>query len=221
MARKKRPTREEIERQAQAELERSMGRSLGSPQSPYSGPSGPPGAPPPAWEQRQGPRAPEPAGPSAWQQHPGPAPDDEGFGRPSAADEEAAVTELALQQWAERRGGGSLEDHVVGRMQPSQAEAARDQALREALARQQRFASPARRRPVPQSHERGFASSWTSSTPAAATSDEPMVWEAAMPAGDSRRRSVRGSPEEAEEAPARSATAKRGAKNRAGSRHGR
>ncbi|MBW3645156.1 MAG: hypothetical protein KY441_06595, partial [Actinobacteria bacterium] len=180
MARKRRPTREELERQAQIELERSMGRSLGSQGSPYSSPPGPGAGPPPAWEHDAGPREPEPAGPPAWQQEPGPPGEDERFSRPTAAEEEAAVTELALQQWAERRGGGPLETHVVNRMQPSQAEAARDQALREALARQQRFASPIRRAPVPQSKERGFSNSWTSSSPSAAH-EEPMMWESAIP----------------------------------------
>ncbi|MBW3580592.1 MAG: hypothetical protein KY431_06100, partial [Actinobacteria bacterium] len=140
MAKKRQPSREELEREAEAELERSMQRSRMQ-QSPYSSPQSSYGAPPPT-----------PPSAPAWERS-DPGPSDRYWEAPrlSPAEEEEAVTELALQQLAERRGGGgSIEDHAMLRLHPSQAEEARDRALREALARQTRFAKPSRRSPVPQ-----------------------------------------------------------------------
>ncbi|MDP9420570.1 MAG: hypothetical protein M3P53_10565 [Actinomycetota bacterium] len=172
MAKKRQPSREELEREAAAELERSMQRSRMQ-QSPYPSPPSSYGAqqsappPPPAWE----PPDTDPGSSARYWEAP----------RLSAAEEEEAVTELALQQLAERwGGGGSIEDHVMTRMHPSQAEEARDRALREAIARQARFAKPVRRVPISQPTTRGFAGTWTSTSPPAETT-EPMAWEADIP----------------------------------------
>ncbi len=170
MAKKRQPSREELEREAAAELERSMQRSR-TQQSPYPSPPSSYGAqqsaPPPAWE----PPDTDPGSSDRYWEAP----------RLSAAEEEEAVTELALQQLAERwGGGGSIEDHVMTRMHPSQAEEARDRALREAIARQARFAKPVRRVPISQPTTRGFAGTWTSTSPPAETT-EPMAWEADIP----------------------------------------
>jgi hypothetical protein len=166
MAKKRQTTREEIEKDAAAELNRSMRRSLAPQQSQYSAPER--SAPPSSWRQEQGPST-IPKGPGSW-------PTD-GL---SSSEEEETVTELAIQQMAERWGGqGTLEDHVMSRVNPSEAEDARDRALRQAMANQARFAKPARRTAVPQASSRGFSGTWASS-PVANTS-QPMVWESAMP----------------------------------------
>ena len=170
MAKKRQPTREEIEQEAAAELNRSMRRSL-----PPSSPSG-----------YATPMAPE--NPSAWSQDPGSSRGSAGAGSwvtdgLTSSEEEETVTELAIQQMAERWGGkGSLEDHVISRVNPTEAEDARDRALRQAMANQARFAKPVRRVQVPQGSSGGFSGSWTSS-PTANTSKR-MVWESALPTKD-------------------------------------
>ena len=168
MAKKRQSTRDEIEQEAAAELNRSMRRSLPpSSSSGYSTPMAPEG--PSGWRQDQGP-SPGPAGAGSWVT--------DGL---TSSEEEETVTELAIQQMAERWGGkGSLEDHVISRVNPTEAEDARDRALRQAMANQARFAKPARRIQVPQAASGGFAGSWTSS-PTANTSQR-MVWESALPA---------------------------------------
>ncbi len=196
MAKKRQSTREEIEQEAEAELNRSMRGSFGRSQSPYaSSPrTGPPGL-------RGGPPPPPPR---QWGE-----PDDENEGwndsaeaRLSAAEEEEAVTGLAIQQMAERWGGGRApEDHIMNRMHPSQAEEARDQALRDAVARQARFAKPVRRTPVPTLSSRGFSGSWTSTSPAAESS-QSTAWESDMPATTTRPRAVTTEPAK-KKAPAR------------------
>ncbi|HEV2069528.1 MAG TPA: hypothetical protein VGR26_07030 [Acidimicrobiales bacterium] len=187
MAKKRQPTREEIEQEAAAELNRSMRRSLPPSSSGYSTPMAP-------------------ETPSAWGQDPGPSRGSAGAGSwvtdgLSSSEEEETVTELAIQQMAERWGGkGSLEDHVISRVNPTDAEDARDRALRQAMANQARFAKPARRIQVPQSSSGGFAGSWTSS-PTANTSKR-MVWESALPTRDLSSRGAAEEPPD-ERAPAR------------------
>jgi hypothetical protein len=205
MAKKRQPSHEEIEKEAATELNRSMRKALASSPSPYASPAG------------KGPH-PEPSSPRQWGQE-GPAGsgwDDADERRLTVAEEEEAVTGLAIQQMAERWGGSSLEDHTISRTHPSQAEEARDRALRDAVARQSRFAKPARKVPVPQQGSRGFTGSWTSSSPA--DPSEPMAWESAVPqanigakpsTGSAGRRKAPATKAAAKKAPAKKAPAKR------------
>ncbi|MDQ3353383.1 MAG: hypothetical protein M3507_02655 [Actinomycetota bacterium] len=205
MAKKRQPSHEEIEKEAAAELNRSMRKALASSPSPYASPAG------------KGPQ-PEPSSPRQWGQEgsAGSGWDDADERRLTVAEEEEAVTGLAIQQMAERWGGSSLEDHTISRTHPSQAEEARDRALRDAVARQSRFAKPARKVPVPQQGSRGFTGSWTSSSPA--DPSEPMAWESAVPqanigakpsTGSAGRRKAPAKKAPAKKAPAKKAPAKK------------
>ena len=200
MAKRRQPTREEIEQEAAAELNRSVQRSLASSESAYPAPARPVPRPeedePPQW-------TPEYDESSGW--------DISAEARLSAAEEEEAVTGLAIQQLAERWGRSAPEDHIIARVHPSQAEEARDRALREAVARQARFAKPVRRVPVPTQTTRGFSSSWTNSSPGAASS-EPMVWESAMPITSAAEKAAPAKKAPAKKAPAKKAPAKKTAR---------
>lgn len=118
-----RASREEIERQAAAELQRMTSRSQAQPPS-FPAPREPPEAP-----------ARRPPAPS----YGAPEPDEPGP-RPVADDEEMAVTEMALMQLAERRGDQRSLEEVIIRGDPYAAEVARDRALRELRERQERLA---------------------------------------------------------------------------------
>ncbi len=85
MAKKKQPTREEIEREATAELNRSIRGSFEPQQSSYSRPMRP--ATPPTWDREQSPED-DGGGAEGWSP------------RMNASEEEEAVTELAIRQMA-------------------------------------------------------------------------------------------------------------------------
>lgn len=130
-----RPSKEDLEREAAAELQRLTQRAR-PPGGFSSGPPSPSGVAPP------GPSYGSPG--STWQ----PLPDEDDEDEANFVENEgAAVTDLAVRQWAERRGAKAKpEDFVRDPGFATSAEAARDRALREFFDRQARMA---RERPVP------------------------------------------------------------------------
>ncbi|HEX2062847.1 MAG TPA: hypothetical protein VHE80_00335, partial [Acidimicrobiales bacterium] len=122
------PSREDLEREAAAELSRfGVGR-----------PPPPGGSMPPP---RRPSRPPPPPDPDDLEDED----EDEDYfasDQPyTGSYDEAAVTEMALQDLAARPGrSGRIEDMAIGRLDPTSAEAMRDRALQAAIARQEQLA---------------------------------------------------------------------------------
>lgn len=145
-------SREDWEREAQAELER-LTRQAGGPRGGGGAASFSPPRPRPRPRPMPSKPAPEESrspgfGGGRVSEEPWDADehgledeDEEGFEGPrSAAEEEELVTELALRDWAESRGrAGRIEDYARPRLDPTSVEAQRDRALSEILERQQRL----------------------------------------------------------------------------------
>lgn len=139
-----RPSKEDAEREAAEELAR-LTRGARPPdllrqeQRPaFTAPSQPPAFGPPS-------AFPSPGGPSGGYEPVGSAYPQPPRGGLSREEEEEAITELAIQDLAERAGRG-LEAFVIERVDPAAVEATRDRALQEILERQARIQRQARQR---------------------------------------------------------------------------